>query len=56
MRQDDYRKIKDEVIFQDKYLLKKKVDYSDLKMPKRTNEEKKFMKQIVALLKETKKK
>ena len=35
-------------------MLKKKVDYSPISMPKRSNQEKKFVKAITSLMKENK--
>ena len=55
-RKKEYRRIKDELILEEKYLLKKKIDYGDIKMQQRTNEEKKFIKGIVRLMKDSKEK
>ena len=53
-RRKEYRRIKDELILEEKYLLKKKIDYGDIKMQQRNNEEKKFIKGIVGLMKDNK--
>ena len=55
-RRKEYRRIKDELILEEKYLLKKKIDYGDIKMQQRNNEEKKFIKGIVRLMKDNKEK
>ena len=55
-RRKEYRRIKDELILEEKYLLKKKIDYGDIKMQQRNNEEKKFIKVIVRLMKDNKEK
>lgn len=55
-RKKEYRRIKDELILEEKYLLKKKIDYGDIKMQPRNNEEKKFIKSIARLMKDSKEK
>ena len=46
--------MKEEVLLEEKNLIKKKIDYSAIKMPKRSNEEKNFVKDIISLMKENK--
>lgn len=53
-RREDYRRMKEELLLQEKNMLKKKVDYGGIKMGKRSNQQKNFMKQIVGLMKENK--
>lgn len=49
-RKDDYKHIKDDLLLEEKHLLKHKIDKSTLKMPKRNGVEKQFLKKLGKLI------
>lgn len=53
-RRDDYRKIKQEMLLDEKHILKHKVSVEELKMPKRNAEERQFLKRMAQIIEENK--